>query len=53
MKKTFLVCGARPNFMKVAMVYQEMMKFPHEFNPLIIIQVNIMTLNFLEHSLKT
>lgn len=36
MKKTFLVCGARPNFMKVAMVYQEMMKFPHEFNPLII-----------------
>jgi UDP-N-acetylglucosamine 2-epimerase (non-hydrolysing) len=36
MRKTFLVCGARPNFMKVAMVYQKMKKSPREFDPLIV-----------------
>lgn len=36
MKKTFLVCGVRPNFMKVAMVYREMRKSSHDFNPIIV-----------------
>ena len=36
MKKTFLVCGARPNVMKIAMVYREMNNFPNIFNPVIV-----------------
>ena len=34
--KVFLVVGARPNFMKIAPIYEEMKKYPDEFNPLII-----------------
>lgn len=36
MKKVFLICGARPNFMKIAMVYKEMIELPKKFNPLIV-----------------
>lgn len=35
-KKVILVCGARPNFMKVAMVLEEMKKFPQDFSPLLV-----------------
>jgi len=34
--KVILVCGARPNFMKVAMVLEEMKKFPQDFSPLLV-----------------
>jgi len=30
--KVHLIVGARPNFMKIAPLYKEMMKFPHDFN---------------------
>jgi len=36
MKEAFLVCGARPNFMKIAMIFKEMKKFPQTFHPLIV-----------------
>ena len=35
-KKVILVCGARPNFMKVAMIYGEMRKYRDEFNVIIV-----------------
>lgn len=34
--KVFLVCGARPNFMKIAPVWREMQKYYEYFEPLII-----------------
>ena len=34
--KVILVCGARPNFMKVAMVLAEMRKYPKDFSPLLV-----------------
>jgi len=34
--KIFLVAGARPNFMKIASIYEEMKKYPDKFEPLII-----------------
>jgi UDP-N-acetylglucosamine 2-epimerase (non-hydrolysing) len=35
-QKVILVCGARPNFMKVAMVLGEMRGYPQDFNPLLV-----------------
>tara|TARA_B100000315_G_scaffold253363_1_gene291987 strand:+ start:147 stop:1292 length:1146 start_codon:yes stop_codon:yes gene_type:complete len=35
-KKVFLVAGGRPNFMKIAPIYEEMKKYPNYFNPVII-----------------
>ena len=34
--KVFLVAGGRPNFMKIAPLYEEMKKFPQYFQPLIV-----------------
>lgn len=34
--KVFLVAGARPNFMKIAPIYEEMKKHPQRFEPLIV-----------------
>jgi UDP-N-acetylglucosamine 2-epimerase (non-hydrolysing) len=34
--KTFLVVGARPNFMKIAPIYKEMLRFPNLFEPIIL-----------------
>ncbi len=34
--KVFLVAGGRPNFMKVAPVYEEMKKYPAHFKPIIV-----------------
>ena len=34
--KVILVCAARPNFMKVAMVLEEMKRYPKDFNPLLV-----------------
>ena len=36
MKKVFLVAGARPNFMKVAPVWEKMKQYPDRFDPLLI-----------------
>jgi UDP-N-acetylglucosamine 2-epimerase (non-hydrolysing) len=35
-KKVMLVCGARPNFMKVAMILKEMRSFPDVFAPVLV-----------------
>jgi UDP-N-acetylglucosamine 2-epimerase (non-hydrolysing) len=35
-KKTFLVCGARPNFMKIAPLMREMAKYPEDFEPVLV-----------------
>ncbi len=35
-KKIFMVCGARPNFMKIAPVWKEMKKYPDVFEPVIV-----------------
>ena len=34
--KVFLVAGGRPNFMKIAPIYEEMRKYPDYFNPLVV-----------------
>ncbi len=34
--KVFLVAGARPNFMKIAPIYEELRKYPDRFEPFII-----------------
>jgi UDP-N-acetylglucosamine 2-epimerase (non-hydrolysing) len=34
--KVLLVGGARPNFMKIAPVYEELKKYPNKFHPLIV-----------------
>jgi UDP-N-acetylglucosamine 2-epimerase (non-hydrolysing) len=36
MLKVLLIAGARPNFMKVAPIYAEMMRRPSEFEPMIV-----------------
>lgn len=36
MLKVLLIAGARPNFMKVAPIYAEMKRRPHEFEPMIV-----------------
>ncbi len=36
MKKIILVCGARPNFMKIAPVWREMKQYPNEFKPIVL-----------------
>ncbi len=33
---TFLIVGARPNFMKIAPIFKEMKKYPEDFNPIIV-----------------
>ena len=35
-KKVMFVCGARPNFMKIAPILKEMQKYPRLFDPLIV-----------------
>ena len=35
-KKVFLVAGGRPNFMKIAPIYEEMKKYPSYFKPVIV-----------------
>lgn len=35
-KNIFLVSGARPNFMKIAPLWKEIVKFPKNFNPILI-----------------
>jgi UDP-N-acetylglucosamine 2-epimerase (non-hydrolysing) len=37
MKKIMLVAGARPNFMKIAPVFFELLKHPGEFSPMIVL----------------
>lgn len=34
--KTFLIVGARPNFMKIAPIFKEMKKYPEDFNPIVV-----------------
>jgi UDP-N-acetylglucosamine 2-epimerase (non-hydrolysing) len=36
MKKILLVGGARPNFMKIAPLYFELLKYPHRFSPVVV-----------------
>jgi UDP-N-acetylglucosamine 2-epimerase (non-hydrolysing) len=35
-KKTFLVCGARPNFMKIAPIMRAMARYPEDFEPILV-----------------
>lgn len=35
-RKVLLVCGARPNFMKVATVLEELKRFPQDFSPVLV-----------------
>ncbi len=34
--KVFLVAGARPNFMKIAPIWDEMRKYPRYFQPIVV-----------------
>jgi len=36
MKKVILICGARPNFMKIAPVWKELKEYPNKFIPIIL-----------------